>query len=79
MLYCVGWVLASILPPALSVGDACADIYRALDLRGAPIALSRGAGNYGNATLTVPLLNGLWPVEGDPLVLALLGQLRLSS
>jgi energy-coupling factor transport system permease protein len=27
----------------------------------------------GVATLTVPLLNGLWPVEGDPLVLPLWG------
>jgi energy-coupling factor transport system permease protein len=71
VLYCAAWILASVLPwPVRWVMVAIALVglwacgippwrYRAM------LAIS------AIATLTVPLLNGLWPVAGDPIILPL--------
>ena len=71
VLYCVGWVLVSVLPwPIRWV--LLALTFASLWLCGVPpwryrVVLAITA----VATLTVPLLNGLWPVAGDPLILSL--------
>ena len=73
VLYCVGWVLASILPwPFRWVMLAL--VFTALWMCGVPPSRYRVVlAITAIATLTVPLLNGLWPVEDDPLVLAVWG------
>jgi energy-coupling factor transport system permease protein len=73
VLYGIGFILAYIVPWPVRWVMAVAAV---LGLWACGVAPSR----YrivllvsGIATLTVPLLNGLWPVDGDPLVLSLWG------
>jgi energy-coupling factor transport system permease protein len=74
VLYGVGFVLAYILPWPVRWVIAVAAL---LGLWACGVAPSRYRVVLlvsGIATLTVPLLNGLWAVDGDPLVWPLWGQ-----
>jgi energy-coupling factor transport system permease protein len=73
VLYAVGFLLAYIVPWPVRWLMAIVAVF-ALWACGVPPSRYRIVLLVsGIATLTVPLLNGLWPVEGDPLVLSLWG------
>ena len=73
VLYGVGFVLAYIVPWPVRWIMAIAALFGLWACGVAPSRYRIALFVSGIATLTVPLLNGLWPVDGDPLVLSLWG------
>jgi energy-coupling factor transporter transmembrane protein EcfT len=73
VLYGVGFVLAYIVPWPVRWVMVVAALFGLWACGVAPARYRIVLLVSGIATLTVPLLNGLWAVEGDPLVLSLWG------
>ncbi len=73
VLYAVGFVLAYIVPWPVRWVMAVVALFGLWACGVAPSRYRVVLLVSGIATLTVPLLNGLWAVEGDPLVLSVWG------
>jgi energy-coupling factor transporter transmembrane protein EcfT len=69
VLYCLAFVLVSVLPWPVRWATLAVAFITLWACGVSPSKYRVVLAITGIATLTVPLLNGLWPVAGDPLIL----------